>query len=68
MIESLALVSSGLFYPLESIIINCVYFVAVVANALIYSRDSQMMHDIYQMLVFVLFNVAETASNYQFEY
>ena len=68
MIESLALVSSGLFYPLESIIINCVYLVAVVANASLYSRDSQMMHDIYQMLVFVLFNVAETASNYQFEY
>lgn len=61
------MVSSGIFYPLESIVINVVYYLMILINYLIIERSMNSIYDLYELGMFFAFNVLEILANYKFE-
>lgn len=66
-IQTLYFTACGLFSPLESLIINLVYFCAIAANEAYYMGSLEVLYNIFQLMVFCLFNVIETYHHYGFE-
>jgi class 3 adenylate cyclase len=68
MIESIFFLSSGLFYPVESLAINIFYFILILILQLIVNRTPLAAYELFELLLYLIFNITETFSHYKFEY
>lgn len=67
MVQTIYFTSSGLFFPIENLVVNVIYFVSVAAHQAIYINDLPVLLDIFELFVFCAFNVVECWIHYKFE-
>lgn len=60
MVQTIYLTTSGLFFPVETLVINCVYFISVAIHQAVYMKSKAAIVEIFEFFVFCLFNVFET--------
>jgi hypothetical protein len=67
LIQTLFFTACGLFTPPEALIVNLVYFISIAVHETYFMRSVEVLLNIFQLLVFCMFNIAETYYHYSFE-
>jgi hypothetical protein len=68
MVQTIFFLASGLFYPLESLFINFGFFFAVFITQMVFNRSLLVVYDIFELFIFIAFNIAETYAHHKFEF
>lgn len=66
-VETLFMLASGVFYPLESIIVNVTYMISLVVTYLILDLRVHLIMDMFEYFIVFGFNISETIRSYKFE-
>jgi hypothetical protein len=59
MIQTIYITSCGLFFPLETLVVNAIFFISVSVHQAVYMRSTAAIIEIFELFVFCGFNVVE---------
>lgn len=67
LVQTLYFTACGLFTPHEALIVNTIYFLTIAAHEMYFMRSTEVLLNIFELLIFCMFNIAETYHHYLFE-
>lgn len=67
LVQTLYFTSCGLFTPVEALTVNIIFFASIATHEAYFMQSYEVLFNIFQLLVYCFFNIAETYSHYNFE-